>query len=74
MLLKMVRLKAVGVACHVMSLVGSVVPGGGAFEVAAHAALTSAEFMGSVQGRAKYGVTVSHCMHGVGVRSVFVLL
>ena len=46
----------------------------GAFEVAAHAALTSAEFMGSVQGRAKYGVTVSHCMHGVGVRSVFVLL
>jgi len=44
---------------------GSVVPGAGAFEVAAHAALTSAEFMNSVQGRAKYGVKVSiyllHC-------------
>lgn len=37
---------------------GSVVPGGGAFEVAAHAVLTSAEFMNSVQGRAKYGVKV----------------
>ena len=38
---------------------GSVVPGAGAFEVAAHAALTSAEFMNSVQGRAKYGIKVS---------------
>ena len=38
---------------------GSVVPGAGAFEVAAHAALTSAEFLNSVQGRAKYGVKVS---------------
>ena len=37
---------------------GSVVPGAGAFEVAAHAALTSAEFMNSVQGRAKYGIKV----------------
>ena len=37
---------------------GSVVPGAGAFEVAAHAALTSAEFMNSVHGRAKYGVKV----------------
>ena len=37
---------------------GSVVPGAGAFEVAAHAALTSAEFMNSVYGRAKYGVKV----------------
>lgn len=35
---------------------GSVVPGAGAFEVAAHAAITSAEFLNSVQGRAKYGV------------------
>ena len=38
----------------------SVVPGGGAFEVAVNAALTSPEFMNSVQGRAKYGVKV--CM------------
>lgn len=54
------------------------VPGGGAFEIAAHAALTSAEFMGSVQGRAKYGVTVSEsepsdvtvcvCVCAVGIR------
>ena len=42
--------------CDVIA--GSVVPGGGAFEVAAHAALTSTEFMSSIQGRAKYGVTV----------------
>ena len=37
----------------------SVVPGGGAFEVAVNAALTSPEFMNSVQGRVKYGVKVS---------------
>ncbi len=37
---------------------GSVVPGAGAYEVAAHAALTSAEFLNSVRGRAKYGVKV----------------
>ena len=37
---------------------GSVVPGGGAYEVAVHCALNSAEFMNSVQGRAKYGVKV----------------
>ena len=42
---------------------GSVVPGAGAFEVAAHAALTSAEFMNSVQGRAKYGVKVRGYQH-----------
>ena len=35
-----------------------VVPGGGAFEVAAHAALTSAEFLSTVPGRAKFGVRV----------------
>jgi T-complex protein 1 subunit zeta len=34
----------------------SVVPGGGAFEVAVHAALTSAEFLNTVPGRAKFGV------------------
>ena len=37
---------------------GSVVPGAGAFEVVAHSVLNSAEFMNSVQGRAKYGVKV----------------
>ena len=37
----------------------SVVPGGGAFEVAVHAALTAAEFINTVPGRAKYGVKVS---------------
>lgn len=42
---------------------GSVVAGGGAFEVAAHAALTSAEFLNSVQGRAKFGVKVRLCTH-----------
>jgi len=36
----------------------SVVPGGGAFEVAVNAALTSPEFMNSVQGRVKYGIKV----------------
>lgn len=38
---------------------GSVVPGGGAFEVAAYVALTSTEFLSTVAGRAKYGVKVS---------------
>ena len=37
----------------------SVVPGGGAFEVAVHAALTSAEFLNTVPGREKFGVRVS---------------
>ena len=37
---------------------GSVVPGGGAYEVAAYAALTSDEFMSTIPGRAKYGVKV----------------
>ncbi len=45
--------------CTNMS-VGSVVPGGGAYEVAAYATLTSSEFMASVPGRAKYGVKVGH--------------
>lgn len=40
----------------------SVVPGAGAFEVAAHAALTSTEFINSIHGRAKFGVKVS-CVH-----------
>ena len=39
----------------------SVVPGGGAFEIVAHDALTSAEFLNSVQGRAKFGVKVRMC-------------
>ena len=38
-----------------------VVPGAGAFEVAAHTALTSSDFLISVQGRAKFGVRVSEC-------------
>lgn len=38
---------------------GCVVPGAGAFEVACHAVLNSAEFLNGVQGRAKYGVKVS---------------
>ena len=37
---------------------GSVVPGAGAFEVAAYSALTSSEFMNTVRGRSKYGVKV----------------
>ncbi len=45
---------------------GSVVPGAGAFEVAAHAALTSNEFVNSVKGRAKYGVKVSGSVMTVG--------
>ena len=40
----------------------SVVPGAGAFEVTAHAALTSAEFTNSVHGRAKLGVKVCLCV------------
>ncbi len=39
------------------------VPGAGAFEVAAHAALTSAEFINTVPGRAKYGVKVCRLFH-----------
>jgi T-complex protein 1 subunit zeta len=35
---------------------GAVIPGGGAFEVAAHVALTSQDFLATVPGRAKYGV------------------
>ena len=38
-------------------------PGAGAFEVAAHAALTSAEFINTVPGRAKYGVKVCRLFH-----------
>ena len=37
---------------------GSVVPGAGAFEVAANAALTSSDFINSIHGRAKFGVKV----------------
>lgn len=37
----------------------SVVPGGGAFEVAVNSALMSPDFMNSVQGRAKFGVKVN---------------
>ena len=37
---------------------GSVVPGAGAFELAAYSALTSSEFMNTVKGRSKYGVKV----------------
>lgn len=51
----------------------SVVPGAGGFEVAAHAALTSAEFMNSVQGRAKYGIKVrgfSSCANQISTRSI----
>ena len=39
---------------------GSVVPGAGAFEVAAHAALNSTEFINSIHGRAKFGVKVDN--------------
>lgn len=35
----------------------SVVPGGGAFQVACHAHLTSEKFRKEVKGKAKYGVT-----------------
>ena len=45
--------------------VGSVVPGGGAFEVAAYSTLTSSEFMKTVPGRAKYGVKVGHAFEWV---------
>ena len=37
---------------------GSVVPGAGAFELAAYSVLTSSEFMNTVKGRSKYGVKV----------------
>lgn len=35
---------------------GSVIPGGGAYEIAAYVSLTSSEFMSTIPGRAKYGV------------------
>ena len=38
---------------------GCVVPGGGAFEVAAYTSLSSSEFLATVSGRAKYGVKVN---------------
>ena len=44
-----------------------VVPGAGAFEVAAHAKLTSAEFMSTVPGRAKYGVKVINILLCIGI-------
>ena len=40
-------------------LPGSVVPGGGAFEVAVYTALNSPDFLSTVSGRAKFGVKVS---------------
>ena len=52
---------------------GSVVPGAGAFEVAAHAALTSAEFLNSVKGRAKYGVKVSATKDSSTCQRIFVV-
>ena len=41
-----------------MYLLGSVIPGGGAYEIAAYVSLTSSEFMSTIPGRAKYGVKV----------------
>ena len=43
----------------VVFLAGSVVPGGGAFEVAAYTALMSPDFLSTVSGRAKFGVKVN---------------
>ena len=43
--------------CSVFIL-GCIIPGAGAFEVAVHAALTSPEFMSTVKGRARLGVQV----------------
>ena len=43
---------------HILSFVGSVVPGAGAFEVAVNAALT--EFKKTVKGRARLGVQVCY--------------
>ena len=43
----------------VFFLAGSVVPGGGAFEVAAYTALMSPDFLSTVSGRAKFGVKVN---------------
>ena len=37
---------------------GSLVPGGGGYEVAAHTALTSPDFLSTVPGTAKNGVRV----------------
>lgn len=59
MLSRMVSENEVSVLKWTSCTAESVVPGGGAFEVAAQAALTSPEFLASVQGRAKYGVKVS---------------
>ena len=42
----------------IILVLGCVIPGAGAFEVAVHAALTSAEFMSTVKGRARLGVQV----------------
>lgn len=53
---------------------GSVVPGAGAFEVVANSILTSAEFMNTVKGRAKYGVKVWWVCGHVGVDSTFFLI
>ena len=39
-------------------LLGSVIPGGGAYEIAGYVSLTSSEFMSTIPGRAKYGVKV----------------
>ena len=44
---------------NVFIILGSIIPGGGAFEVAAYVALTSSEFLSTVSGRAKNGVKVT---------------
>ena len=43
---------------HSVFILGCIIPGAGAFEVAVHAALTSPEFMSTVKGRARLGVQV----------------
>ena len=57
MLLKTVWVVVV-VYCCLLFVTGSVVPGGGAYEVAIYSALTSTDFLSSVPGRAKFGVKV----------------
>ena len=44
----------------IITYTGCVIPGAGAFEIAVHASLMSADFMNTIKGRARLGVQVSY--------------
>jgi len=48
-----------------MGIIGCVIPGAGAFEVAVHNSLLSSTFLKTVSGRARLGVQVLYSVYGI---------